>query len=286
MLSLRRSNQREVVTVALQEGGPGAYAPAGSVTAFIERYRDRRLPAPIDADTIVRAGVTTKSLAPRTIHALKLLDLLDDKDQPTADLVALERVPSDQFKERFADILRTAYADVLKIADPAIDDYERIRDQFQLYNPPSLRDRMATLFLGLAEYAEMIPEGRAKELTGRRPSIGKPRTLRPASARQTKLPSVPSDNGVGTKDEGRIRQNAPGQQGDSRSLTLKSGGTVTLAVNVNLFELSKEDRTFVLGLIDQMSEYAQATTSEEVVELRSEGSGPNQAVPDGSTTED
>jgi hypothetical protein len=272
--------------MALQEGGPGAYAPAGSVTAFIERYRDRRLPAPIDADTIVQAGVTTKSLAPRTIHTLKLLDLLDDKDQPTADLVALERVPSDQFKERFADILRTAYADVLKIADPAIDDYERIRDQFQLYNPPSLRDRMATLFLGLAEYAEMIPEGRAKELTGRRPSTGKPRTLRPASARQTKPPSEPSDNGVGTKDERRIRQNAPGQQGDSRSLTLKSGGTITLAVNVNLFELNKEDRTFVLGLIDQMSEYAQATTSEEVVELRSEGSGPNQAVPDGSTTED
>ena len=153
--------------------------PAGSVTAFIERYRDRRLPAPIDADTLVRAGVTTKSLAPRTVHALKLLDLIDDKDQPTADLVALERVPSDQFKERFADILRTAYADVLKIADPAINDYERIRDQFQLYSPPSLRDRMATLFLGLAEYAEMIPEGRAKELTGRRPSTGKPRTLHP-----------------------------------------------------------------------------------------------------------
>jgi hypothetical protein len=272
--------------VALQEGGPGPYAPSGSVIAFIERYRDRRLPAPIDADTLVRAGVTTKSLAPRTIHTLKLFDLIDDKDQPTADLVALERVPNDQFKERFADILRMAYADVLKIADPAIDDYERIRDQFQLYSPPSLRDRMTTLFLGLAEYAEMIPEGRAKDLTGRRPSTGKPRTLRPASTRQAKPPSEPPDNGTGAKDGERIRRNTSGNEGDSRSLTLKSGGAVTLVVNVNLFELSKEDRTFVLGLIDQMSEYAQATTSEEVVEVRSEGSGPNQAVPDGSKPED
>src|SRR6266508_4183773 len=143
--------------VTLQEGGTGAYAPTRAVVAVIERYRERGLPAPIDTDTLVRAGLTTESLAPRTVQSLKLLDLLDDAMQPTAELVALGKVPTDQFKERLAAVLRTAYADVLKFVDPATDDYERIRDQFRPYTPPSLRDRMAMLFLGLTEFAGIIP---------------------------------------------------------------------------------------------------------------------------------
>jgi hypothetical protein len=189
--------------VALQEGGTGAYAPVAAVVAVIERYRDRGLPAPIDADTLVRAGLTTESLAPRTVQSLKLLDLLDDAMQPTAELVALGKVPTDQFKERLAAVLRTAYADVLKFVDPATDDYERVRDQFRPYKPPSLRDRMATLFLGLIEYAGVIPEGRTKELTGRRPATGKARATRPASTRSSaKPPSESSSNGsrAGTEE--------------------------------------------------------------------------------------
>ena len=42
----------------------------------------------------------------------------------------------------------------------------------------------------------------------------------------------------------------------------------------------------MLGLIDRMSEYAQDATSEEVAEVRSGGSGPTEAVADGSKPED
>ncbi len=198
--------------MALQEGGTGAYAPAAAIVAVIERYHDRGLPAPIDADTLVRAGLTTESLAPRTVQALKLLDLLDDAMQPTPELVAIGRVPTDQFKERLAAVLRTAYADVLKFVDPATDDYERIRDQFRPYKPPSLRDRMATLFLGLTEYAGIIPEGRTKELTGRRPGTGKARP----STRSSKTPPAPPsrDTRVGAGESGASSSGA-GTSGQS-----------------------------------------------------------------------
>jgi len=38
-------------------------------------------------------------------------------------------------------------------------------------------------------------------------------------------------------------------------VTLASGGDVTLAINVDLFQLSKEDREFVLSLVDMVKGY-------------------------------
>jgi hypothetical protein len=243
--------------VALQEGGAGAYAPPTAVIGVIERYRERGLPVPINAETIVRAGLTTESLAARTVQALKLLDLLDDELRPTAELVALEKVPRDQFKERLAEVLRTAYADVFKFVDPATDGFERIRDRFQLYRPPTLRDRMTTLFLGLSEYAGIIPEGRTKELTGRRPVAGRTKPPRPSSTRSPKASPESSSNGSGMPAGQVPQQSTKLTAADSRTLTLRSGGTVTLTVSVNLFELSTADRNFLLKLIDEMGGYDQ-----------------------------
>jgi hypothetical protein len=181
--------------MALQPEGPGAYGPPRAVIGIIERWRDRGLPTPITADTLVRASVTTDSLAPRTLQTLKLLDLIDDGGHPTDEFAELRKVPSDQYKERLASLLRVAYADVLAHVDPTKDEYERIRDGFRVYNPPGVRDRMVTLFLGLSEYAGLISQDRAKELTGRRSSRTKPTRLAPA--RTTKPQPEPSGNGSG-----------------------------------------------------------------------------------------
>lgn len=241
--------------MALQEGGTGAYAPTTAVVNVIERYRDRGLPAPVDADTLVRAGLTTESLAPRTVQSLKLLGLLDDAMQPTAELVALGRVPTDQFKERLAAVLRTAYADVFKFVDPATEDFERIRDQFRPYKPPSLRDRMAALFLGLSEYAQIIPEGRTKELTGRRPASGKPRPPRPPSPRPSGTTAEPLLDGSAAGASTAVPQYSTTPGGDSRSLKLKSGDTLTVTLSAPVLLLPKEDRDFILQLIEKMEDY-------------------------------
>jgi hypothetical protein len=252
--------------MALQPDGPGAYAPPRAVIGIIERWRERGVPTPITGDTLVRASVTTDSLAPRTLQTLRLLDLIDDSGQPTDEFMELRKVPSDQYKERLAALLRVAYADVLAHVDPTTDDYERIRDGFRVYSPPGLRDRMVTLFLGLAEYAGLISGDRAKELTGRRSS--KPRSNRPAPARTAKLQHEPSGNGLQTPAGQMPQQDVRPPAGDSRTLTLRSGGTVTLTVSVNLFELSTADRNFVLKLIDEMASYGQEAEKRPEAELR------------------
>lgn len=53
------------------------------------------------------------------------------------------------------------------------------------------------------------------------------------------------------------------QAGDSYKVTLRSGGSVTLSVTVSLFDLSKnkEDRNFVMGLIDSLTDYGDVETA-------------------------
>ena len=64
--------------------------------------------------------------------------------------------------------------------------------------------------------------------------------------------SDPEENGTGTK----------------KTITLSSGGQLSIAVSVDLFELSKPDRDFVFGLIDSLKEYAARVT---LVEVKTEG---------------
>jgi hypothetical protein len=47
--------------------------------------------------------------------------------------------------------------------------------------------------------------------------------------------------------------------GARNTVTLASGGTLTLALSVDLFALSENDRKFVFGLIDQVTGYGKRT---------------------------
>jgi Family of unknown function (DUF5343) len=275
--------------MVLQQHGPGAYAPPKAIVGALERWRDRGLPVPVTADTLLRAGVTTESLAPRTLQSLKLLGFLTDDGQPTDEFRELQKVASDQYKERLASLLRVVYADVLAHADPAQDDLERITDQFRVYEPASLRDRMVTLFIGLAEYAGIISEVRAREVTGRRGAgRAKATAARTSSGRSTppKPQSQSSGNGAGSPAPGLSPPGVRASGGDSRSLTLRSGGTVTLTVSLNVFDLSTDDREFVWGLIDKMRRYEQEASPQPPQGLGSEHPGPHRGVPAGSKPED
>lgn len=161
----------------IQKDGNAPYAPAATVTDVIERYRDHGLATPFDADLLERAGVPP-SLSARTLQALKLLDLLDADGQPSAQMQDLARASSEEYKERFAEIVRAAYADVLAFTDPAQDPPERVEDAFRSYTPRGQRPRMVTLFLGLCQYAgivDEIPKRRPGPKPGPKPRASAPR---------------------------------------------------------------------------------------------------------------
>jgi hypothetical protein len=143
--------------MAVVKEGQAPYAPAPSVMQVINGYRHKHPQTPFTTDNLQLLGVS-HSLAPRTLQALELLDLVDGEGEPTEAMKALREASSDEFPARLADVVRAAYAEVFRYRDPATDSPDQLREVFRFYRPPSMQDRMMRLFYGLAREAGIIAE--------------------------------------------------------------------------------------------------------------------------------
>ena len=177
--------------MALASDGPGPYAPPATVISVVNGYRERGWPTPITTDVLTRGGVSD-SLAPRTLQALKLLDLVDADGQPTDALDRLAKAPSSDFAGELAELVKGAYSEVFSFVDPSQDSAERVRDAFRSYTPRGQQGRMVTLFLGLCELAEIIPPQ-----SGKRKSTNKTsRTATPRASKTPKATKTPPSSGA------------------------------------------------------------------------------------------
>src|SRR5688500_10520725 len=113
--------------MSVTANGNAPYTSPSAIVTVIERYRDRGLQTPFKTDVLVKAGVA-EGLAPRTLQALELLDLIDGEGEPTDQFTALRQAPQADFQERFAALLRGAYSEVFSFIDPQQDGRDRIRD--------------------------------------------------------------------------------------------------------------------------------------------------------------
>lgn len=154
---------------------PAPYAPTSAVLDIIDRFRNKGLTTPIDAEVLARVGVS-ESLIPRTLKSLQQLDLVAEDGRPTPQLEGLRKASTEEFKPRLAEVVKAVYADVFQFADPATDDETRVTDAFRVYRPVSMRPRMISLFMGLCEAAGIIPEGGRKQNAAKSPRApAKPR---------------------------------------------------------------------------------------------------------------
>jgi hypothetical protein len=131
----------------------------------------------VDADVLLRAGVSD-SLVPRTLQALRTLDLLTADGRPSEVFEGIRLAPSAEYQTRLAEWLNAAYADALAFIDPATDDEVAIRDAFRKYIPTGQQGRMVTLFMGLFTAAGVMPERERKPPP--RAANATPRGLRPS----------------------------------------------------------------------------------------------------------
>jgi hypothetical protein len=157
---------------------PAPYTSPSAVLEVIDRYRNRGLQKPINRDVMGRAGIAD-GLISRTLQALQILDLIDDKGMPTQTFEALRLASEAEYKKRLEDWLKSAYADVFAFVDPIKDDETRIRDAFRSYHPVAQQPRMVALFQGLCGAAGLIPDRADKAMPSPRPA-----------ARQTMPPSA------------------------------------------------------------------------------------------------
>jgi len=190
----------------IQSGGVAPYAASNAVTETVEQYRHRGLTTPVTADVLSRLGIRD-TVTPRTLQALKLLELLDGDGNPTPNFDDLRRAPEEDFQARFAEHLRYVYADVFAMRDPAQDDVGKIRDAFRHFQPQGMQDRMVRLFLGLCEYAGIIAavptvskgpaRGRVVVRENRRDRSGTPSALPPTRAHGRAVTLAPTQAPAG-----------------------------------------------------------------------------------------
>src|SRR5690606_12213370 len=118
--------------MAVTTASAAPYCPPSAVLEVINRFRNRGLATPITGEVLGRAGVS-ESLIPRTMQALQILDLIDEKNMPTPMLEGLRRAPEPEFRTRLVEWLNGAYADVLQFIDPATATETEVRDAFRAY---------------------------------------------------------------------------------------------------------------------------------------------------------
>lgn len=260
--------------MAMKTNGSAAYGPSKTITGLIERFRGAGLPSVLTVESLQRVSVS-ESLAPRTLHSLKLLDLIDEAGKPTQQFEGLRRTPAAQFKAELIDLLKSVYADVFEVVEPANATYEQVQHAFRSFTPQGQRDRMVSLFLGLLEYAEYsdtLPSVRSSGGTrsaGGGPILSRPKRNGTAASRVPPTRSEPEvTRPANTHASGTPVTEQRDTNGDTYTVALASGGTVSVVVDVNLFDLTTSDRNFVIDLVDKLKGYTgidgQAATKERV----------------------
>jgi len=167
---------------------PAPYAPASAVLDLVARHRNKGLQSPVDADVLARSGISD-SLIPRTLQALRTLDLIAEDGRPTSVLEGIRLAPEGEYKQRLTEWLTAAYADALAYVDPSTDDETAIRDAFRKYTPTGQQARMVTLFMGLFIAAGVMPERQKAQLSRKSAASSPPRLRAP-----NKMPPIARSN--------------------------------------------------------------------------------------------
>ncbi len=245
--------------MAVRTNAAAPYAPSRAVVDVIERNRNGNLSTPVTLQVLSRIGVS-ESLAARTLQALRLLDFVDDEGALYPEFQNLRKVPTPDYRNRLADLLRASYADIFAVVNPSEASYQEVHDAFRGMHPSGQINRMTTLFLGLLGHAGWTDLPAPVRFSNGKPPPSKRRAGKSQrsspSAEPTSADTSPfTPSSAVTPPSGGIRP-------DVQTVELRSGGSITLVVDVSVVGLSKNDREFVFDLVDRMHGYQAAAVSE------------------------
>jgi hypothetical protein len=182
----------------------------------------------------------TGSIQSLIMGTYRFFGLIDDQSKPTKrlhDLVANRIKPNDYVKA----MLQEKYAEVIKhdlstMTTALIDEY--FENVFGVQ--ADIKRRSVTFFLQAAK-AVGLPLSKFLQ------SQVRVRTSGSRRIRKRGDDEIIEENTNGDNQEKYL--------GDSKTIKLQSGGTLTLNVSVDVFAMAAADRTFVFELIDKLREY-------------------------------
>jgi hypothetical protein len=241
----------------LQANGKAPYTSAAAAIAALEAYRDRGLGTPVTADVLIRAGVP-ETIARRTLASLQDLELVGEDGRPTPTFDAFRQTRGDdEYRERVQEWLRDLYADVLQYADPSQDSIERVQEAFRGYEPDGQRKAMASLFVGLWQYAGLPVI--AGEAPTRRPSRSNTSTRRQGQQRQ-----APQRRAAQVADLGMGGELPPGLVGLLREIP-RLGGTWTTERRNSFLRAFEAMLDFTVRVDDSPQNQGESEVSEQEV---------------------
>ena len=137
-----------------------ATAPAAgmvNILSVIRRYRLRDFPKRFSPDDLHHVGIPFIDVD-RTMHALKLLDLISPADTPTERFQKIQDSESEEeYHAALEELLRDVYEPVFEmVSDPASASDMKLRSVFREYEPAEERERMISLFRALCAEAGLI----------------------------------------------------------------------------------------------------------------------------------
>lgn len=208
---------------------------------FISDLSTKPLPPQLDTSLMKSKSGSDKSNLTSALKEFRLI-----REDLTVERLLEDFVTPDetQRKKVLAQIVETFYPVPLQLSASIGTEkqlLETFRDAYGI-EAADTRRKAVTFFLHAARTAglELSPH-----FPSTRTGTGAPR---PAKRTPTKRKPT-AGQGDDTEDQSRS------PVGDVHRLTLNSGGTVVLAVDVNLFKLDTEDREFIMKLVDSVKEY-------------------------------
>ncbi len=215
-----------------------------TIPDLIERMVTEEPPGRIDKSYLdsYSGGYQTQVIA-----ALNTLGLRDaDTGAVTKLMLALVTAQESDRKALIADLVRSLYWPVLELGTNATQAQMIEGFKEMGVNPGDTMRKVIAFFLNATKYGG-VPVSRHWRVPAV-PSSGRKRTTTGGTA------AIGDDAAVDNDPEG---SGASGKRPSAnvRTVELASGGTVTLSVSVDLFELSSADEEFVMGLIKEMRAY-------------------------------
>lgn len=181
----------------------------------------------------------------QVLGAYKFLGLIDEHGKPANDLGSL--TSAKDRKTVLKDILKKRYAALvsLDLTKVSPTQFDRVLAE---YNVTGATQRKAkSFFIKAAQLAELPL---SPLLTQKTRSSGAGRRRKSNEGRE-QIIVKPSANGDQT------------DSGKSKTITLQSGGQLTLSLTVNLFDLEGPDREFVFDIIDKIQNYQKGMSKHE-----------------------
>jgi hypothetical protein len=177
---------------------------------------------------------------------LRFLGLIDENGKPTQTLHKLAVADESKRKAHLDAIVRERYAplfatDLMKTTPALLDQHVT-----EIYGVNGdTREKAVRFFLSVLAYLEIPVSPLFSKARSNSSGSGTTRRRRVTRPRPVE----------GSEEEDEQDEEEQPQSGESRSVALKSGGTLTLSASTKFVALSASDRKFVFDLFDQLAAY-------------------------------